>query len=108
MASTQPRSIESDRYFFSSKQQKQQTIVQFLSNLKDDTGYCKFGGEKEIFNLGVFMRNKLNTQIKQGGSVMCVRTLSSDSAHLQFSLNCLPNEEEMKKINISTYRSTNY
>ena len=38
----------------------------------------------------------------QGGSVMCVRTLSSDPAHLHFSLNCLPNEEEIKKqINIS-------
>ena len=35
---------------------------------------------------------------KQGGSVMCVRTLSSDPAYLHFSLNCLPNEEEMKKI----------
>ena len=40
----------------------------------------------------------------QGGSVMCVCTLSSDPAHLHFSLNCLPNEEEIKKINISTYR----
>ena len=39
---------------------------------------------------------------------MCVRTLSSDPAHLHFSLNCLPNEEEIKKINISTYRSTKY
>ena len=39
---------------------------------------------------------------------MCVRTLSSDPAHLQFSLNCLPNEEEIKKIKVSTYRSTNY
>ena len=29
---------------------------------------------------------------------MCVRTLSSDPAHLLFSLNCLPNEEEIKKI----------
>ena len=29
---------------------------------------------------------------------MCVRTLSSDRAHLHFSLNCLPNEEEIKKI----------
>ena len=27
---------------------------------------------------------------------MCVRTLSSDPAHLHFSLNCLPNEEEIK------------
>ena len=35
---------------------------------------------------------------KQGGSVMCVRTLSSDSAHLHFSLNCLPIEEEIKKL----------
>ena len=39
--------------------------------------------------------------MKQGGSVMCVRTLSSDPAHLHFSLNCLPNEEEIKK---STYQ----
>ena len=38
---------------------------------------------------------------------MCVRTLSSDPAHLHFSLNYLPNEEEIKKVNISTYRSTN-
>ena len=29
---------------------------------------------------------------------MCVRTLSSDPAHLHFSLNCLPNEEEIKKL----------
>ena len=29
---------------------------------------------------------------------MCVRTLSSDPAHLHFSLDCLPNEEEMKKL----------
>ena len=29
---------------------------------------------------------------------MCVRTLSSEPAHLHFSLNCLPNEEEMKKL----------
>ena len=35
---------------------------------------------------------------RQGGSVMCVRTLSSDPAHLYFSLNCLSNEEEIKKI----------
>ena len=35
---------------------------------------------------------------RQGGSVMCVCTLSSDPAHLHFSLNCLPNEEEIKKI----------
>ena len=35
---------------------------------------------------------------KQGGSAMSVRTLSSDPAHLQFSLNCLPNEEEIKKL----------
>ena len=27
---------------------------------------------------------------------MCVRTLSSDPAHLHFSLNCLPNEEVKK------------
>ena len=50
-------------------------------------------------------------QNKQGGSVMCVRTLgslSSDPSRLHFSLNCLPNEGEIKKINISTYRSTNY
>ena len=45
---------------------------------------------------------------KQGGSVMCVRTLSFDPTHLHFSLNCLPNEEEIKKINILTYHSTNY
>ena len=36
--------------------------------------------------------------MKQGGSVMCVRTLSSDPAHLHYSLNCLPNEEEIKKL----------
>ena len=36
--------------------------------------------------------------MKQGGSVMCDRTLSSDPAHLHFALNCLPNEEEIKKI----------
>ena len=29
---------------------------------------------------------------------MCVRTLSSDPAHLHISLNCLPNEEEIKKL----------
>ena len=29
---------------------------------------------------------------------MCVRTLSSDPTHLHFSLNCLPNEEEIKKL----------
>ena len=29
-------------------------------------------------------------------------------AHLHFSLICLPNEDEIKKINISTDRSTNY
>ena len=29
---------------------------------------------------------------------MCVRTLSSDPAHLHFSLNFLPNEEAIKKI----------
>ena len=34
---------------------------------------------------------------------MCVRTLSSDTAHLHFSLNCLPNEEEIKKL---TYQHT--
>ena len=34
--------------------------------------------------------------MRQGGSVMCVRTLNSDPAHLHFSLNCLPNEEEIK------------
>ena len=34
---------------------------------------------------------------------MCVGTLSSDPAHLHFSLNCLPNEEEIKKINVSTF-----
>ena len=28
---------------------------------------------------------------------MCVRTLCSDPAHLHFSLDCLPNEEEIKK-----------
>ena len=39
---------------------------------------------------------------------MCVRTLSSDPAHLHFSINCLPDEQEIKKFNISTYRSTNY
>ena len=52
-----------------------------------------------------FLKRK---QTKQGGSVMCIRTLSSDPAHLHFSLVCLTNEEEIKKINISTYRSTNY
>ena len=46
----------------------------------------------------------LETNNQQGGSVVCVRTLSSDPAHLHFSPNCLPNEEEIKKINISTYR----
>ena len=46
-------------------------------------------------------------QNKQGGSVLCVCTLSSDPAHLHFSLNCLTNEEEIKS-NKSTYRSTNY
>ena len=51
---------------------------------------------------------KENNKIKQGVSVMCVRTLSSDPAHLHFSLNCLPNVEEIKNINISIYRSTNY
>ena len=35
---------------------------------------------------------------QQGGSVMCVRTLSSQPAHLHFSLNCLPSEEEIKKL----------
>ena len=40
---------------------------------------------------------------KQGGSVMCGRTLISDPAHLHFSLNCLPNEEEIKKL---TYQHT--
>ena len=35
---------------------------------------------------------------QQGGSVMCVRTLSSDPAYLNFSLNCLPNEKEIKKL----------
>ena len=29
---------------------------------------------------------------------MCVCTLSSDPAHLHFSLNCLPNEEDIKKL----------
>ena len=29
---------------------------------------------------------------------MCIRTLSSDPAHLRFSLNCLQNEEETKKL----------
>ena len=29
---------------------------------------------------------------------MCVCTLISDSAHKHFSLNCLPNEEEIKKL----------
>ena len=29
---------------------------------------------------------------------MCVCTFSSDPAHLHFSPNCLPNEEEIKKI----------
>ena len=33
---------------------------------------------------------------EQGGSVMSVRTLGSDPTHLHFSLNCLPNEEEIK------------
>ena len=36
--------------------------------------------------------------LEQGGSVMCVRTLSFDPAHLHFSLNCLPNEAEIKKL----------
>ena len=40
----------------------------------------------------------VNPYVKQGGSVMCVCTLSSDPAHLHFSLNCLPNEEEIKKL----------
>ena len=34
----------------------------------------------------------------EGGSVMCVRTLSSDPPHLHFSLNCLPNDVEIKKL----------
>ena len=29
---------------------------------------------------------------------MCVCKLSSDPAHLHFSHNCLPNEEEIKKL----------
>ena len=29
---------------------------------------------------------------------MCVRTLSSDPAHLHFSLKCLLNKEEIKKL----------
>ena len=36
--------------------------------------------------------------VQQGRSVMCVCTLSSDPAHLHFSLNCLPNVEEIKKL----------
>ena len=40
----------------------------------------------------------LTSNVQQGGSVMCVRRLSSDPAHLHFSLNCLPNEEEIKKL----------
>ena len=48
--------------------------------------------------------------MKQGGSVMRVRTLSSDPAHLHFSLNCLPNEEEIKNIagQVLTYNSKNF
>ena len=38
-------------------------------------------------------------QIQQGGSVMCDGALGSDSAHPQFWLNCLPNEEQMEKPN---------
>ena len=38
----------------------------------------------------------MNTNGEQGGSVMCVRRLNSDPAHLHFSLNCLLNEEEIK------------
>ena len=34
---------------------------------------------------------------KQGCSVMCDRTKSSDPAHPQFWRNCLPNEEQMEK-----------
>ena len=37
------------------------------------------------------------TLSQQGGSVMCVRTLCSDPAHLLFSRNCLTNKEEIKK-----------
>ena len=54
----------------------------------------------------MFSKSQKWIYIKQGGSVMCVCTLSSDPAQLNFTLNCLPKEEEIKKINISTYRST--
>ena len=66
--------------------------------------YCKI---ITLFNL-TFITPFYEDKIKQGGSVMCVCTLSSDPAYLHFSLNCLPNEEEIKKINTSTYRSTNF
>ena len=36
--------------------------------------------------------------IIQGGSVMCVRTLSSDPAYTHFSLSCLPNERETREL----------
>ena len=42
--------------------------------------------------------NPINFCTIQGGSVMCIRTLCSDPAHLHFSLNCLPNEEEIKEL----------
>ena len=43
------------------------------------------------------MKKEDCVSMQLGGSVMCVRTLSSDPAHLHFSLNCLPDEEEIKK-----------
>ena len=52
---------------------------------------------KMLLIVSIILCKDLNWQIRQGGSVMCVRTLKSDPAHLFFSLNCLPNEEEIKK-----------
>ena len=72
------------------------------SQIRFDGLKCGFG----IENHG--NKTHLILDRKQGGSVMGARPLISDSVHLHFSLNCLPNEEEIKKINISTYRSTNY
>ena len=43
-------------------------------------------------------KSQLSVYWEQWGSVMCVCTWCSDPAHLHFSLKCLPNEEEIKKL----------
>ena len=53
--------------------------------------------QKRIMHSKLLAIKSIKNRTRQGGSVMCVRTLGSDPPHLRFSLNCLPNEEEITK-----------